>query len=220
MVKSRKFSGKKLKEMIMVCQNALNGKTKIEETDLLSYFPSLRSEIKKGKFDYSSIKAFSLSSRVLNLKTRKLLGEFFQSNVKANKIPIKKLFGEYSIEAALTHPINSFKDFIIEEDIVNAYFELLKNRKSRQNYSVSENKEICPSRQNGFTKIDSFEQEKKRFFIKLTNFDKKNIDFYVLQDNWEEAVVNLIYLVHLAQEGKVTLEQKKDNGKIRIKINN
>jgi len=218
MVKNKKITGKKFKDIIKICQNALKGKTNVEETNLLHILPILRNEIQKGKFNYSSIKAFSLSSQVLNIKTRNLLGDFFH---KEADIPsIEEVSKDYIIESAITYPINSFRNYLLENDIIKAYFELLKNRKVKRDYSIARQEVICAQNHNGFKEFDSFENDKNELYNKLIRLNEKTIHFNKLQNNWDEAVINLIYLAHLAQEGKVLLEQKSPNNQIIIRIKN
>ena len=219
MAKSKKNTRKKSKEIIIVCKNAIKGKKRIDQTDLLSFFPILRSEIKQGTFEFEPIKALTLSSQVLDLKTRSLLGEFFEKDADMSILKFDNYSDVSSIEASLTLPINSFRDFIIENDIIDAYFELLKIKRIKQDYSVKDDKEIIAQEKNGF-QVDSFEQDKNELFLKLTALNKKSIDFNTLQNNWEDAVINLIYLVHLAQDGKLKLEQKSSDGRILIYLNN
>ncbi|MFX1450107.1 MAG: hypothetical protein ACFFCM_04650, partial [Promethearchaeota archaeon] len=208
MSKKRKESGKKFNQIITAFQDALKGKTKLEDTDLLNFLPELRAEIQRGRYDFTSIKAFSLSSQVLDLKTRNLLGEFIINEAKPKQFLIDKIHDEETIESILLYPINSFKDFILEKDIIKAYNELLKLRKNRPDYSTLEKEEICVQKESEFEDVDSFEQDKYNLFLKLGKINKNIIDFNSLQTNWEEAVTNLLYLVHLAQEGKIELEQK------------
>ena len=136
-------------------------------------------EIKKGVFEFELIKALTLSSKVLDLKTRRLLGEFFEKDADMSSVKFDNYSDVSSIEASLTLPINSFRDFIIENDIIDAYFELLKIKRIKQDYSVIDNKEICAQEENGF-QVDSFEQDKNALFLKLTGLNKKSIDFNLL----------------------------------------
>lgn len=220
MSKDPKIIGKNFKNIISICQNALKGKTKLEETNLLSLLPTLRAEIQKGQFSFSSIKAFSLASHILDLKTRNLLGEFSHEDSKSENNLFNKLIDENSIESVLIHPIDSFKHYILADDIINAYFELLKIRKIRPNYSITEKEEICVQNKNEFKEVDSFERDKLNLLLKLNQLKNQTIYFASLQTEWEEAVTNLLYLVHLAQEGKVELEQKPPEGQILIRLKN
>ncbi len=220
MSKNQKITGKKVKQIIRLCQSALKGKTKLEDADLLSFLPTLRTRIQKGSFDFTSIKAFSLSSHVLDLKTRNLLGEFVKNEVKSKNNLFEILDNEDSLESVILYPINSFKDFFIEEDIIKAYNELLILRRNRPDYSVFGKEGICVQKESEYEEVDSFEQDKINFFMRLNKLNKKVIDFNSLQTNWEDAVINLLYLVHLSQEGKINLEQKLPDNKIFIRLRN
>ncbi|MFX0134841.1 MAG: hypothetical protein ACFFDN_14465 [Candidatus Hodarchaeota archaeon] len=220
MSRKKRITGKTFKQIIAVCQDALKGKTKLEDADLLSFLPTLRAEIQKGRFDFTSVKAFSLSSHVLDLKTRNLLGEFGKIETKSKNHLFDKINDEDIMESVLIYPVNSFREFILESDIIKAYYELLKLRKDRPDYSVIEKEEVCVQKESEFNEVDSFEQDKMKLFLKLTELNKKVIEFKSLQTNWEDAVTNLVYLVHLAQEGKINLEQKIPDEKILIRLRN
>ncbi|NVM03554.1 MAG: hypothetical protein HWN67_14590 [Candidatus Helarchaeota archaeon] len=220
MSRKKRITGKKFKQIIAVCQDALKGKTKLEDADLLSFLPTLREEIQKGRFDFTSVKAFSLSSHVLDLKTRNLLGEFGKIEAKSKNHLFDKINDDALIESFLIYPVNSFREFILESDIIKAYYELLKLRKNRPDYSVIEKEEVCVQKESEFNEVDSFEQDKMNLFFKLKKSNKKVLKFISLQTKWEDAVTNLLYLVHLAQEGKIYLEQKFPNEQILIRLKN
>ena len=186
MSKRGKIPNKKFNEIIKICQNALKGKIKPEDADLLHFLPDLRAEIQKGKFEFASIKAFSLSSQVLDLKTRNLLLDFLQNGSDSDIDSLDKFTDMVAVESAFLYPINSFRDYIIENDIVKSYFELLINKKIKHDYSASEKKEIRVQEENEFEEVDSFEQDKLKLFLKLTKLNKKVIDFNTLQANFHE----------------------------------
>ncbi len=207
----------KIEDLFDRYKKIIEEEERLEDLDLISgFFNPLRAEINHGRFDYELVKVWYSATNLLDLKIQKLLSKALQQN--GIKEPGKSESGEETLSKVVTFlkPIQKLAIPIFADNISNAFIELMIHRRRKQTLVFEteimsyDPKEIEPI---------SIEADKNKLLHQIKTLRQSTIDFNILlkEKRWEEAILILNILLHLAHERKIKLYQNNfPTGKIVI----
>lgn len=197
-----------------------SGTKKPKEIDLAEYILKLREKIRSGKLNDEIISALSTLSKILETKIDILLKELLGKKVilldLAFLLDVAALLRRDEIESKLTnilsvlHPIGSLYLPIQENEIIDAYLELMMKRNPTKYGSGS-----AKAKPLELDLVDfeprSIEKDKKNLFEKLDKYTLEKIPFGKILSkypSWREVLNKLTVLTYLAHEGSIAMWQK------------
>ena len=197
-----------------------SGRKKPKEIDLVEFILQLCESIRSGRLDDEIIGALSTISKILENKIDILLNELLGKKVSLKELSflldIAALLRRDEIESKLTsilsvlHPIGSLYLPIQEQEIIDAYLDLMMKRNPAKYGSGS-----LKAKPLELDLIDfeprSIEKDKKNLFEKLDKYTIETIPFSKIlskHPSWREVLNKLTVLTYLAHEGSIAMWQK------------
>lgn len=197
-----------------------SGRKKPKEIDLEEFILELRESIRSGRLDDEIIGALSTISKILETKIDLLLSELLGKKVSLKELSflldVAALLRRDEIESKLTnilsvlHPIGSLYLPIQEQEIIDAYLDLMMKRNPTKYGSGS-----LKAKPLELDLIDfepkSIEKDKKNLFEKLDKYSLETIPFSKILSkypSWREVLNKLTVLTYLAHEGSIAMWQK------------